>query len=287
MVSAVGLVIGVLSGLFGLGGSSFATPALALLGLPGVTAVATPLPATVLIAAAGCGASLERGELDGRVALWSVVGGVPATVAGALLSRVVGGQALLLASGVVLAVVGARILRPLTDEQARAAEGRRRRRLLVVGSVAVAGLATGLLANGGGFLLVPLYLVVLGMPMRTASGTSLVVVAALSVPTLLAHWALGNIDWGVAAALAAGAVPGAVVGSRYAGRVSGERLQRTFGWLLIAFAVFFAAWVLASGEPGDQASCLILDESVNTLEPDREPGIRPGASGGEACERSA
>ena len=113
--------------------------------------------------------------------------------------------------------------------------------------MAVAGLATGLLANGGGFLLVPLYLVVLGLPMRTASGTSLLVVAALSVPTLAAHWALGHIDWSVAAALGAGAVPGSLLGSRFAGRVSGGVLQQTFGWLLIAFAVFFLVWQLTTG----------------------------------------
>jgi uncharacterized membrane protein YfcA len=247
VVSGIGVVIGVLSGLFGLGGSSFATPVLALLGVPGVTAVATPLPATVPIAAAGCWAYRGRGELHHRVALWSVMGGMPATVAGALLSPVVGGDALLVASGVVIAVVGARVLRPLTDEQAAEGAGRRRRRWFVVTAVAGAGLATGLLANGGGFLLVPLYLVVLGLPMRTASGTSLLVVAALSVPTLVAHWALGHIDWGVAAALGGGAVPGAVAGSRFAGRVSGGGLQRTFGWLLIAFAVFFVIWQVTTG----------------------------------------
>ena len=247
VVSGIGLAIGVLSGLFGLGGSSFATPVLALLGVPGVTAVATPLPATIPIAVAGCWAYLERGELHRRVALWSVVDGVPASVAGALLSRLVGGKVLLLASGFVIAVVGARVLRPLSDEQARDGAGRRRRRWFVITTVAGAGLATGLLANGGGFLLVPLYLVALGLPMRTASGTSLLVVAALSVPTLVAHWALGHIDWGVAAALGVGAVPGAVAGSRFAGRVSGGALQRTFGWLLIAFAVFFVIWQVMTG----------------------------------------
>jgi uncharacterized protein len=242
VVSGIGLVIGALSGLFGLGGSSFATPVLALLGVPGVTAVATPLPATIPIAAAGCVAYVRRGDLHRRVAVWSVVGGVPGTVAGALLSRVVGGDALLVASGVVIGVVGVRVLQPLSEAQAEQGAGRRRRRWFVASSVAVAGLATGLLANGGGFLLVPLYLVVLGLPMRTASGTSLLVVAGLSVPTLATHWALGHIDWGVAAALAAGAVPGAVAGSRFAGRVSGSALQRTFAWLLIAFAVFFVVW---------------------------------------------
>ncbi len=50
----------------------------------------------------------------------------------------------------------------------------------------------------------PLYLLVFGLRMRQAVGTSLLVVAALSVPTLVAHWSLGHIDWWVSAALFAG-----------------------------------------------------------------------------------
>jgi uncharacterized membrane protein YfcA len=100
-------------------------------------------------------------------------------------------------------------------------------------------LFTGLLANGGGFLLVPLYLVVLGMTMRKSSGTSLALIAALSVPTLITHWALGDIDWAVAGAFALGSVPAAYVGGRLAERFQGDRLRIAFGSLLVLFAVYF------------------------------------------------
>ena len=66
------------------------------------------------------------------------------------------------------------------------------------------------------FLLVPLFVLVLGLTMPESAATSLVVIAVLSVPTLATHWALGHIDWSVAAAFAAGAVPGAVADSRLA-----------------------------------------------------------------------
>ena len=56
--------------------------------------------------------------------------------------------------------------------------------LLVVGLVAGAGFLTGLLANGGGFLLVPIFVLVLGLTAAQAAGTSMVAVAALIVPTL-------------------------------------------------------------------------------------------------------
>jgi uncharacterized membrane protein YfcA len=82
--------------------------------------------------------------------------------------------------------------------------------------------------------------------MRQAVGTSLVVIAVLSVPTLATHWALGHIDWAVAVAFAAGLLPGSVLGSHFAGRVRGSTLQRAFGWFLIVFGALFAVYRLSN-----------------------------------------
>ncbi len=233
-----GGVVGLLFGLFGVGGSSFATPLLALLGVQGVMAVASPVPATMPAALVAAWRYRRSGEVDQQVARWSIIGGFPATIVGALLSKVIDGDSLLIASGVVLGIVGLRVLRPISERQVENAAARRRP-VVVIGAAAAVGLFTGLLANGGGFLLVPLYLVGLGLGMRSAAGTSLVVIAALSIPTLVTHWTLGHIDWPVAAAFALGAVPGALVGSRAAQRVAGETLRRAFGVLLIGFALYF------------------------------------------------
>jgi hypothetical protein len=239
VIAAGGAAVGMLFGLFGVGGSSFATPVLALLGVPPLLAVASPLPATLPSAVSAAINYVRRGELDWRVAGLSIAGGLPATIVGAILSRAVKGQALLVASGVVLAVVGVRVLRPVSLKLNLGAQKRHGRNWLVVAAAAGVGLFTGLLANGGGFLLVPLYLLVLGLPMRTSSGTSLAVIAALSIPTALSHWALGNIDWGVAVAFAAGSIPTAYLGGRLARRLEGERLRVAFGWLLVGFAAYF------------------------------------------------
>lgn len=238
-VTAAGLVVGVLFGLFGVGGSSFATPALGLLGVPGLVAVAAPLPATIPAAVAGMVTYVRRRQVHWQIARWSVIGGVPATILGALCSRYVGGPALLVASGVVLAAVGVRILFPLPDE--RLALHGRRKAIVVIPAAALIGFFTGLLANGGGFLLVPLFVIVLGLTMPQSAGTSLVVIAVLSIPTLATHWALGHIDWTVAAAFAAGSIPGAFGGSRLAQHLPAEAMKRGFGVLLIAFAVYFVA----------------------------------------------
>jgi uncharacterized membrane protein YfcA len=235
----------VLFGLFGVGGSSVATPVLSLLGVPALVAVAAPLPAVIPSAVAGMVGYSRRSQVDWPVARWSVYGGVPGAVAGALASDPVGGGTLLVASGVVLAVVGMRLFFSTAEERLA---GRARRRPAVVVPAAVAiGVLTGLLANGGGFLLVPLFVLVLGLTMPESAGTSLVVIGVLSVPTLAVHWALGHIDWSVAAAFAAGSIPGTVAGSRLSGHIPAEALKRAFAVGLILFAVAFVVRQLAVG----------------------------------------
>jgi uncharacterized protein len=237
-----GAAIGALTGLFGVGGSSIATPLLAVLGVPGLLAVASPLPATIPAALGAGGPYIRRGEARPHAAGWTLLGALPAAVAGALLSELVGGRALLIASGLVLVVVGERVLRPI-EPAARAAGGvRRKNRLLLVAASAGVGLFTGLLANGGGFLLVPMYLLVFGLTMRESAGTSLLVIAILAVPTLATHWALGHIDWAVAGAFALGAVPSSFGASRLAQHVAGSRLRHAFGWFLIAAGIAFVLY---------------------------------------------
>jgi uncharacterized protein len=244
-VSAAGIAIGVLFGLFGVGGSSFGSPILGLLGVPGLAAVASPLPAAIAAAVAAAGAYVRRGQVEWPVARWSIYGGAPATVVGAMLSTLVGGQALLVVSGLVLAVVGVRILLPFTEK--RLAGLARRRRGVVIPAAAAIGLVTGLLANGGGFLLVPLFVLVLGLTMPESAGTSLVVIAVLSLPTLITHWALGHIDWAVATAFAGGAIPGAIAGSRLAQHLPADAMKRSFGVLLIGFATYFVIHQVVGG----------------------------------------
>ncbi|HEX8769735.1 MAG TPA: sulfite exporter TauE/SafE family protein [Acidimicrobiales bacterium] len=245
LTGASGLVIGVLMGLFGVGGSSVATPVLSLLGVPALAAVASPLPATIPAATLAARRYITAGEARTRAAAWSLVGGIPGTVVGALLSQVVGGSALLLASGIALVAVGTRIIRPISDVD-RASGGRRRQnRPLLIAACATVGLLTGLLANGGGFLFVPLYLLVFGLRMRQAVGTSLLVIAVLSMPTLATHWALGHVNWSVATAFAGGLLPGAAVGGHIAHLLPGPSVRRSFGWFLAGFGVLFTVYRLA------------------------------------------
>jgi len=247
LISLAGGAIGLLLGLFGVGGSSVATPVLSLLGVPALAAVASPLPATVPAAFLAARPYLRDGTARPKAAAWSLLGGVPATIVGALLSRVVGASVLLVASGLVLILVGLRIVRPIDDLARELGSERRQNRVMLVASTAGVGLFTGLLANGGGFLLVPLYLLVFGLRMRQAVGTSLVVISILSLPTLATHWALGHVDWYVACAFGGGLLPGGVVGSHLAQRFAGPWVRRAFGLFLIVFGTFFTIFRAITG----------------------------------------
>jgi uncharacterized protein len=245
LISLAGVGIGLLMGFFGVGGSSVATPLLSLLGVPGLASVASPLPATIPSALSGAVPYLRSGEARPKAAGWSLVGAVPATVVGALLSQRIGGPALLVASGIVLVVVGIRVILPIEDAARESGTRRRLNRPLLAGASAAVGLFTGILANGGAFLLMPMYLLLFGLRMRQAVGTSLVVVAALSVPTFLTHWGLGHIDWGVSLALLVGQLPGSVAGSLLSKRITGVGVaRRAFGRFLIVFGVAFTAYRL-------------------------------------------
>jgi uncharacterized membrane protein YfcA len=237
----VGVAAGTVFGLFGAGGSAFATPMLALAGVPGVLAIATPLPALLPASIAGAHRYLRAGNLDRRVAALAVLGGVPGTVVGALASSQVSGSWLVLLSGALLLVVGARVLLPDPVGHGDRRTVRRERTATVVALAFAVGLLTGLLANGGGFLLVPAFVVLLGLSAAVASGTSMVAVGFLAVPTLLVHWQLGHIDWRLAIIFGLGVLPGSLLGARAAERVPADRARQAFGVLLVVFATWFLA----------------------------------------------
>ncbi len=239
-IVAVGAVVGVLYGMFGVG-SAFATPVLAMIGVPGLAAVVAPLPALLPGSALGAWQYSRQERVDWRLARRALLGAAPAAVLGAVASQWVGGGPLIVASGVMLVLVGLRILRTPSPGAALRAAARRENAVLVVGLAAAVGFTAGLLANGGGFLLVPLFLVLLGLEMPEATGTSLVVAAALTVPTLATHLVVGDIVWPITLGFAAGFIPGAAVGARTVRGLPLERLRTGFGVLLVVFAVWFLA----------------------------------------------
>jgi uncharacterized protein len=237
-VAAVGLAVGFLSGLFGKGGSAIATPLLHALGIPAIVAVAAPLPATIPSTLVGYSAYRGAHLIDRQVLRWSVAFGVPATIAGAIATRWVSGGTLVTATDVIVAVLGVRFLfAPSHPKQVVRRPLAYRTRLAVV--AVVVGGAAGLLANSGGFLLAPLYLAVLRMPLKTAFACSLAVSAVLAIPGTIVHAALGHIDWAVVAVFGLTSIPLSYIGARVAIRSDPARLERIYGATLTVLGVGF------------------------------------------------
>ena len=100
-----------------------------------------------------------------------------------------------------------------------------------------AGLASGYVGVGGGFLMVPLFVSVLGVMMRKASGTSLVAIMILAIPGVIEQAFLGNINYLAGIAMAVGSIPGAVIGANLVRRVPERQLRFAFGAFLLISAV--------------------------------------------------
>jgi uncharacterized protein len=229
-VVLIGAAVGWLGGLFGKGGSAVATPLLALAGVAPIAALASPLPATVPGTLVAAVAYWRRGLVDWGITLRAIAVGVPAAAAGAFATRWIGGAPLVVASELLVIGLGIRVV--LTPHAARPAEvATRGARLLLV--ALVAGFAAGLLANSGGFLLAPLLVTVVGLPMTAALGTSLAVACVLAVPATAVHAALGHIDWSVTALFAVASVPCSYLGARTAIRLPATVLERGYGGALV------------------------------------------------------
>ena len=101
----------------------------------------------------------------------------------------------------------------------------------------VAGFMSGYVGVGGGFIMVPLFVSMLGIPMRLASGTSLTAVCILAIPGVIEQAVLGNIDYMVGVAMMVGSIPGAIVGANLVKRVPERALRFAFALFLLLMAV--------------------------------------------------
>ncbi len=240
LIAAIGAGVGYLGGLFGKGGSAIATPFLALIGVPPIIAIASPLPATVPGTLVAFARYRKGGFADRRVIIWSMACGAPATVVGALLTRWIDGSTLIKVTDAVIACLGLRVLLHAPPKES---EHEVRPNALLLALVAVAvGLLAGLLANSGGFLLVPLYLAVLSLPIKNALACSLAVASLLAIPGTIVHAALGHIDWRVAVVFGLASIPLSSLGARTALSMNAARLERVYGAGLLVLGVALFAF---------------------------------------------
>lgn len=231
----LGAVIGLALGLLGGGGSILTVPALVYVaGQSPQAAVTASLIIVGANSALGAVAHRRQGTQDIRTAVAFGGAGMAASFLAAGASKSVSPVALLVAFSILMIVVGAFMLLRKVDDRTRA--GRGLPATLAAG--AGVGALTGFLGVGGGFVIVPALVMLVGLPMNVAVGTSLIVIAMNSVAGLLGHLGGPALDVPVVVAFVAGGLGGVMAGTRAARHIRAERLRQIFAVFVIVLGLF-------------------------------------------------
>ncbi len=253
-----GLLIGASLGALGGGGSILTVPALVyLLGQSAHQATTTSLMVVGTAAAVGALAHARGGRVRLKSGTTFGVLGIAGSYAGSRASAAVPASVLLAGFGLLmLAVAVMMILRRRGQAQHAQAQhaqgavpaGGARHAILVGAAATGVGLITGFFGVGGGFVVVPTLVLVLGFDMPTAAGTSLVVIAVNSAVALAARAGHGGLtlDWALIGVFTGAAVIGALAGGSLAGHTSPQRLSTAFTLLVL----IVAGYTLTRSLPG-------------------------------------
>lgn len=257
------LLIGGSLGLLGGGGSILTLPILRYaLGMPAREAIAVSLFIVGATSVAALIPHARRKNVEWTTgATFGVAGMVGAYLAGRF-SKYLPPTLLLLGFGLMMLATGFAMLRRRSALKSKPVEdgGRTLRLAKIVGEGLVVGAVTGMVGAGGGFLVVPALVLLGKLPMQTAVGTSLLVIAMKSFAGFAGFAGYTPIDWAITLPVAAAAVVGSLGGSALAARVSARALQSSFGWFVIAMAFFMLAQELPPmlGIPGSTLRALVV-----------------------------
>lgn len=268
----LGILTGVLSGLFGVGGGFLTTPLLIFYGIPPTVAAASAATQVTGASVSGVLAHARRGGVDYRMGALMVAGGIVGALVGAVLFRLLQslGQidvvinmlyVLMLGSiGMLMLREGLAALRPDVFGQRGAAPVRKRRHHPLVANLpyrwrfyasglyisplaplilgTLVGVLTMLMGVGGGFLLVPAMLYIFGMGGNVVVGTSLFQILFVTMATTMTHALTTRaVDIVLAALLLTGSVLGAQFGSLIALKARPELLRVALALLVLMIAL--------------------------------------------------
>lgn len=246
-----------------MGGGTIATPLLRMfLGTSAHVAVGTTMAVIIPTSIFGAINYFRKGMVDIKIGKVLILPAMVGVIIGALLTTFVHDSELMIAFAGLVGFLGVDIsfglvkrlmeLRsrtslggpavetfpePSPESPAEPVDSRSRQRPLVIGLV---GLATGMMAGffgvGGGFILVPCFLYIFDMPIKSCFGTSLIVVACVAIPGMFTHHNLGHVDLPLALAMIVGSVPGSLIGSSVAIKLKDSWLRRAFGVVMLIVA---------------------------------------------------
>lgn len=256
----VGAGIGVLSGMLGIGGGTILVPVFRLLfNMSPVMSTATSLFTIIPTSVSGVASHVRFKTCVVSLGVATGLGGALTSPVGVWLASISPSWAIMVAAALIIGWSAVDVLRKAVKESRTAEAGQSAkggandaapppssvkltRKQLVTGAIIGlgAGLASGYVGVGGGFIMVPFMLSFVGIPMRLASGTSLMAVMILAVPGVIEQALFGNINYLAGIAVAVGSIPGAAVGARLVRVVPERTLRFIFSGFLLVAAVLLA-----------------------------------------------
>lgn len=264
-----GVAIGILSGLLGIGGGTVMVPIFRLaFGMSPVVSTATSLFAIIPTSISGAASHIRHKTCIVSLGVAAGLGGALTSPLGVWLAQISPAWMVMVAAALIIGWSAVKMLgkafkmRSQNRTQQHAASNDdaiddptkasaqagaavdpaprklTRKQLLIGAGIGLgAGVASGYVGVGGGFIMVPLMLSLIGIEMRQASGTSLIAVMILAIPGVVEQALLGNINYAAGIAIAVGSIPGAVIGARLVRVVPELALRFVFGFFLIVAAV--------------------------------------------------
>ena len=232
---SLSLLIGVSLGLLGGGGATLTVPILTYVaGLPPKAAIASSLFVVGITSLTGVLTHARAGRVRWRTGLVLGSAGMVGAFGGGYLAGHLPARVLMLLFAAMLIATGLAMLirRPVIAPSPDVEPP--------VARVLAQGLAIGLIAGtvgaGGGFLVVPTLVLLGGLPMTAAVGTSLLVITMQSAAGFAGHLGHVTLDWQLTLGVTAAAVAGSFVGGALAGRIAAGRLRTAFGVLVLVMA---------------------------------------------------
>ena len=233
-------LIGLSLGLLGGGGSILTVPILVyVLGFPAKEAIAMGLAVVGVASLFGAWGHWRRGNVQLRAALTFSAVAMGGTLAGARLATFLSGATQLVLFAVVMLAAAFFMYRNGRNAGGAAAAAAKPAGAAIIALSAVAvGVMTGVAGVGGGFLIVPALVLFVGLPMKQAVGTSLLVIALNSFVGFVGYLGSVHVPWLYLGAFTAMAVLGIVAGTAASRHVPQHALKRAFAGFLVVMAVF-------------------------------------------------
>ena len=253
-----GVFVGVMSGLLGVGGGTIMVPIFRLaFGMSPLASTATSLFAIIPTSISGVVAHTRAKTCVPKLGLALGAGGAVMSPMGVWLASVSPGWLVICVAAIVIGFSAFKMFKKAVKCAPTPRAGRAGGNVQAASAKAVpdqpvlsrkqylqgacigliAGLASGYVGVGGGFIMVPLMLAVLDIPMSLASGTSLIAIMILAIPGVIEQGLLGNIEYLAGIAIVVGSIPGALVGARLVRVVPERQLRFIFGGFLLVAAV--------------------------------------------------